>query len=84
MPAMLILVVNCIYQLTRRKESAFLTLNVANCCGAGLVSGFLGYWTSLSGPPVVLLYARSALSDSEIVAALNGYFVLTYCAAFPS
>ena len=81
-PAMSILTIYCVLQLVRRQESSLLSLNVASCWGAGSVSGFLGYWTSLSGPPVVLLYARSALSDIEIVAALNGYFLLTYCAAF--
>ncbi|MGB8099202.1 MAG: TSUP family transporter, partial [Terracidiphilus sp.] len=40
----------------------------------GALSGLLNYWTSLSGPPVVLAYARSDVKPAKIVAILTGYF----------
>ncbi len=48
----------------------------------GMLSGLLNYWTSLSGPPVVLAYARSNVDSMRIVATLTGYFSLLYAYTF--
>jgi uncharacterized membrane protein YfcA len=48
----------------------------------GMLSGLLNYWTSLSGPPVVLAYARSNTDPARIVATLTGYFSLLYTYTF--
>jgi uncharacterized membrane protein YfcA len=50
--------------------------------GLGMLSGLLNYWTSLSGPPVVLAYARSDMEPTKIVATLTGYFSLLYAYTF--
>ena len=48
----------------------------------GMLSGLLNYWTSLSGPPVVLAYARTDVDATRIVATLTGYFSLLYLYTF--
>ena len=48
----------------------------------GTLSGLLNYWTSLSGPPVVLAYARSDMEPPKVVATLTGYFSLLYAYTF--
>lgn len=47
----------------------------------GLLGGFLGTTTSLSGPPPVLLLLRVRLPAAQFVADLAAYFVIVNCAA---
>jgi uncharacterized membrane protein YfcA len=45
---------------------------------AGIASGALNSWTSLSGPPVVIYYLATEDNDEEVRGNLSGYFVLLY------
>lgn len=45
---------------------------------AGVASGILNSWSSLSGPPVVLYYLATEDTDDGVRGALTGYFVLLY------
>ncbi|TFV55812.1 sulfite exporter TauE/SafE family protein [Mycobacterium sp. PS03-16] len=47
----------------------------------GLLGGFLGTTTSLSGPPPVLLLLRARLPAAQFIADLAAYFVIVNCAA---
>lgn len=45
---------------------------------AGLASGFLNSWSSMSGPPIVIYFYSSHGPQSDIKAALTGYFLVLY------
>jgi uncharacterized membrane protein YfcA len=45
---------------------------------AGIVSGALNVWSSLSGPPIVLYYIATQRSVESIRGILSGYFLLLY------
>lgn len=49
---------------------------------AGIASGALNSWTSLSGPPVVLYYLATEDTDERVKGSLSGYFVLLYVVTF--
>jgi len=79
---MTVVIVTCIYVLAigdvrRKRPPSRRVLPVL-----GVLSGLLNYWTSLSGPPVVLAYARSEMEPKKVVATLTGYFSLLYFYTF--
>jgi hypothetical protein len=49
---------------------------------AGISSGFLNSWTSLSGPPVVLYYLLTERNQLEMKGGLTGYFAILYALTF--
>jgi uncharacterized membrane protein YfcA len=78
--AMSIIALTCALQLIqpqkRRRSRRLLA-------AAGVTSGALNSWTSLSGPPVVMYYLATEGSDDDVVkGSLSGYFVLLYIVTF--
>jgi uncharacterized membrane protein YfcA len=77
--AMSVIALTCALQLLQpRKRHPSRRLLAA----AGVTSGALNSWTSLSGPPVVLYYLATADDDAEVKGSLSGYFVLLYIVTF--
>jgi hypothetical protein len=74
--AMVVIVVTCVAQLAR--PSRVIRRSRPLLGAAGLTSGALNSWTSLSGPPVVLYYLATEDTDDGVRASLSGYFLLLY------